>query len=258
MNGFPRLPGDRAALGTWVKLPALESVELIAEAGLDLVVIDLEHSPLSIETASALVSVALGRGLIPFVRVPDHSPSWIQRCLDLGALGIVVPHVDSLEEAVAVQRASRFEPRGRRGMGPTTRAGAWNLRGPQEYLDGGDDACVVIQIESAAGLAALPEILEHEAADGVLLGAADLSMSLGVAMDDPRVAAYMHTALEQCLTHGIPCAVATGAHAGTAARLAGRGFGLVLASNDASLLGASARALVHAVRDETEGPVAGT
>ncbi|WP_207844374.1 HpcH/HpaI aldolase family protein [Williamsia soli] len=254
MNPFPGLPAHRAGLGAWIKLPAIESVELMAEAGMDSVVIDLEHSALSIETASSLVSVALGRGLIPMVRVPDHSPSWIQRCLDLGARAVVVPHVDSVEQARALQQSSRFEPRGRRGMGPTTRAGGWNLSGPEPYLATERAIAVVVQIESAEGMAALPDMLATSVADGVLLGAADLSMSLGLAMDDPKVFDLMSGALEHCVKHGVPCALAMGADGAAAVRSAQRGFSLIIAGNDATMLGAAARQVVTSAKALADAP----
>ncbi|OZD65734.1 hypothetical protein CH263_12535 [Rhodococcus sp. 06-1059B-a] len=253
MKPFRGLPSDRAALGAWVKLPATESVELLAEAGMDLVVIDLEHSPLSIETASILTTVALGRGIAPFVRIPDHSPSWISRCLDFGASAVVVPHVDTVEQALAAYRTARFEPQGRRGMGPTTRAGAWNIRGADEYLRSADTVSVIVQIESAEGLAALPEMIARGAVDGVLLGAADLSMSLGVAMDDPSVTEHMHRALSSCLAAGVPCALATSADANAVTRAADQGFAMVVAGNDASMLGTAAHAVVEAVRRRSPG-----
>lgn len=256
MNVFPGLPADRAALGTWIKLPAIESIELMAEAGMDLVVIDLEHSSLSIETASMLTSVALGRGLVPFVRIPDQSPTWIQRCLDFGAHGIVVPHVDSLDQALRVRSAARFEPRGRRGMGPTSRAGAWNLRGPADYVASAERVKVIVQIESAAGVAALSSMLAQQAVDGVLVGAADLSMSLGLAMDHPQVVAHMLEVLDQCLANDVPCAIAGSADGRAAAEFAHRGFSAVIAGNDATMLGAAARAVVDSAG--IPRPVVGT
>jgi 4-hydroxy-2-oxoheptanedioate aldolase len=249
MSVLTALPSHRTAVGIWVKLPAVESVELMAEAGMDLVVIDLEHSALSIETASVLTAVALGRGLLPLVRVPDHSPSWIQRCLDFGALGVVVPHVDSVEQARAVQRASRFEPLGRRGVGPTSRAGGWMLRPVADYLASDSAVAVVVQIESMAGIQSVDAILGERAADAILLGAADLSASLGVALDDPQVTDLMIEVLGKCIASDMPCAIAIGADGTRAAELGRRGFRVVIAGNDATMLGNAARAVRSAVSD---------
>jgi 2-keto-3-deoxy-L-rhamnonate aldolase RhmA len=250
MSVFAALPVGRPLLGTWIKLPAIESVELMAEAGMDLVVVDLEHSPLSLETAATLTAVARGRGLLPLVRVPDHSPSWIQRSLDLGAAGVVVPHVDSLEEARAAQAAARFEPRGRRGVGPTSRAGAWNLRPVADYLATGSEVAVVAQIESMAGIRSVDAILQARAADALLLGAADLSAALGLEMDDPQVTALMLGVLDTCLAADVPCAIAIGADGARAAELGRRGFRIVLAGNDATMLGTAARAVRTATDEE--------
>jgi len=112
------LDREQAPLGTWVKLPTVESVELMALAGFDFVVIDLEHSPMTLESAATLIAVARGRGTCPLVRVPDHSPAWIQRCLDAGASGILAPHVDTVDQAQSVARSARFEPAGTRVSAP--------------------------------------------------------------------------------------------------------------------------------------------
>ena len=245
-TALDRLPADRPALGTWIKLPAIESVELAAVAGLDSIVIDLEHSTLSLETAATMIAVSLGRGLLPLVRVPDHSPAWIQRCLDAGAAGVVVPHVDSLEQAQAVHRAAHFPPIGHRGVGPTSRAGSWSLEPMADYLAQDSAVVVVAQIESPAGVESVDAILREGLADALLVGAADLSVALGLPPDDPAVEATMLDVLDRCRAAGVPCAIAVGADGTRAAALWKRGFRLVIAGNDATILGTGLRSIVTA------------
>jgi 4-hydroxy-2-oxoheptanedioate aldolase len=110
------------AIGTWVKLPAMESMELIALAGFDFVVIDLEHSAMSIESAYRQIGVALFAGVSPIVRIPALDGGVVQRILDAGAEGIMLPHVDTVSQAQAAASAVRFAPRGTRGVGSTSRA----------------------------------------------------------------------------------------------------------------------------------------
>jgi 2,4-dihydroxyhept-2-ene-1,7-dioic acid aldolase len=98
------------ALGTWVKLPATESVELLALAGFDFVVIDLEHAPLDLETTYRLVGTAAHLGMAPIVRVPALDGGIAQRVLDAGAEGIMLPHVDTVEQAEAVYRIMVTNP----------------------------------------------------------------------------------------------------------------------------------------------------
>lgn len=160
MIGFrDLLDREQAPLGTWVKLPTVESVELMALAGFDFVVIDLEHSPMTLESAATLIAVARGRGTCPLVRVPDHSPAWIQRCLDAGASGILAPHVDTVDQARSVARSARFEPAGTRGVGPTSRAGDWGLRPLDDYLASGIDTTVMTQVESDLAVRNVPDVL---------------------------------------------------------------------------------------------------
>jgi 4-hydroxy-2-oxoheptanedioate aldolase len=245
--------GGRAALGTWVKLPIVESVELMALAGFDFVVLDLEHSPMTTETASTLIAVANGRGLCPLVRVPDHSPAWIQRVLDAGAAGVLAPHVDSVEQALAVVRPARFEPDGTRGVGPTSRAGDWGLRPMGEYLAEGAHAAVIGQIESDAGVRATADILAEKRLDALFVGPADLSVSLGRSADHPDVTTRIRSVVEACRDAEVPVGTAIGADPGRAAQLGREGFAFVMVSNDATILGAGGAALVRDFRTAAAG-----
>lgn len=242
------LAGDRAALGTWVKLPAVESVELMALAGFDFVVIDLEHSPLSIETASTLIAVAHGRDLCPLVRVPDHSPAWVSRCLDAGAAGVIAPHVDSLQQAKDVVAAARFEPVGRRGVGPTSRAGSWGLNPMADYLGPAEPPYVVAQVESDQGLDAAADVIAGGGVDAMFIGPADLSVALGKPVDHPDVAPRVDAVVSACQAAGVPVGTAIGADPQAAAKLAASGYSFVMVSNDASILGLGGRALVEGFR----------
>lgn len=243
------LAGDRAALGTWVKLPAIESVELMALAGFDFVVIDLEHAPLSIETASTLIAVAHGRGLCPLVRVPDHSPSWVSRCLDAGAAGVIVPHVDTPAQALDVVASSRFETAGRRGVGPTSRAGSWGMVPMADYLGPADPAFVIAQVESDQGLDSAADVIATTGVDAMFIGPADLSVALGKPVTHPDVAPRVDAVVSACQASGVPVGTAIGADPAAAAKLATSGYSFVMVSNDATILGTGGRALVEGFRD---------
>src|SRR5690606_15219933 len=187
------LPGRpapaQAPVGTWLKIPAVEPAEIAAFAGFDFVVVDLEHAPLSVETAARMVTVAALAGVAPLVRVPDHGAATVQRVLDAGAHGVLVPHVDTVDEAAAVAGAARFPPRGRRGAGGTSRAGLWGMRPTAEYVAFGDEqALVVPQLESERAVAAAADILAVDGVDAVFVGAADLGLSAGLAPGDPALA----------------------------------------------------------------------
>ncbi|MET7400328.1 aldolase/citrate lyase family protein, partial [Dactylosporangium sp. NPDC005572] len=197
---------DGPALGTWLKLPAMESVELVALAGFDFVVVDLEHAPLDLETAYRAIGTAGHLGVAPIVRIPTLEAGIVQRVLDAGAEGVMVPHVDSVADAAAAVRAVRFPPLGARGVGATSRAGAWGALDRAEYLRYGQEEVVLIaQIESAAAVAAAGAVAAVAGVDALLVGAADLSTSEGTTEDDPRVAALVAQAVRACTLGGAFC-----------------------------------------------------
>lgn len=239
------LERERAPLGTWVKLPTVESVELMGLAGFDFVVIDLEHSPMTLETAATLIAVARARGTCPLVRVPDHSPAWIQRCLDAGASGILAPHVDTLEQARAVAQAARFEPVGTRGVGSTSRAGDWGLLPLGDYLDSSADVTVMAQVESDLAVRNVPAVLAEGIVDALFVGPADLAVSLGVGAASSELTTRINQVVEECRAAGVPCGTAIGADPDRAAALTDEGFAFVMVSNDTTILGSGARALVE-------------
>jgi 2-keto-3-deoxy-L-rhamnonate aldolase RhmA len=240
---------DGPPLGTWVKLPTIETIELIALAGFDYVVIDLEHSPMNLETAYQLIGAAKLLGVAPIVRVPDIKGGFVGRVLDAGAEGIMIPHVESVEEAEAVVQVLRFPPLGNRGVGGTSRAGQWGALDRNEYLRYGQEEVVFIaQIESAKAARSIVEIGLVRGVDAVLIGAADLSVSEGKTESDPDVVAVVDAAIAAARRAGIPIGNAGGPTAASVQAAVDQGYTFTMMSNDASLLGAAAKAAVTAGR----------
>jgi 2-keto-3-deoxy-L-rhamnonate aldolase RhmA len=243
---------ERPAIGTWVKIPAMESMELVALAGFDFAVIDLEHSAMSIETAYRLIGTALFAGVSPIVRVPGLDGGIAQRILDAGAEGIMVPHVDTPEEARDAAAAVRFPPLGTRGVGGTSRAGAWGALPREEYLRyGQEEVALIAQIESGTAARNAGAIAAVEGVDAVLIGAADLSTSEGKSESHPDVVALIAAATRDARAAGVPVGNAGGASAASVQAAVDAGYAFTMMSNDASLLGAAAKAAVtaaHTVR----------
>ncbi|MEO3892347.1 aldolase/citrate lyase family protein [Nonomuraea sp. B5E05] len=235
-------------LGTWIKLSSNESVEIMAHAGFDFVVIDLEHTTLDLGAASTHIAMARALGVDPLVRVPDHGLSVIQRVLDAGAAGVVVPHVDTVEQARSVVRATRFPPRGDRGSGGTSRAGRWGLLPRADYLAyGNEQALCVVQLESEAAMRNAREILALDGIGAALVGTADLSMSMGVAAGSDEVDRLVTSALEGAAAAGVPIGTASATSDQARAALA-RGYAYVVVSNDTSILAGGGRAIVNALK----------
>ena len=241
---------DHPLLGTFVKFPCIEAVELLGIAGFDFIVFDAEHSPLNLETVSSGIVAARSRGVEPLVRVPDHGHAAAVRVLDAGAAGIFVPHVSTVEQARMVAGQMLFEPRGTRGLGSTGRAGNWGLTPVGEYLRwGNEEVARVLMVEDRAAIDALPGILGVEGVDAIFVGLGDLSVSLGYPgqMQHPDVQALLDRAIRACAERDIGCGVPAGGPEAVAP-LVERGVTFVLLSNDATLFGRAAQAAVSGAR----------
>lgn len=248
-NPLRKTPSGGPRLGMWIKIPALEIVELTAHAGYDFVVIDLEHGPMTLESCYQAIVVAQGRGLSALVRVPDPGGGLHQRLLDMGADGLLIPHVTSPERADALVRSMRFPPHGTRGLGTTSRAGVWGMEPTADYLEHARTKVLrVPQIEDIEAVDRAEAICSVDGVNAVLVGAGDLSLAMGVSPGDPAMTAPVDRVLAAAHAHDIPCGTAVRT-AEAAAQAAHRGFDFVLAGNDATIFGTAARSLVQSTRD---------
>ena len=247
-----RRPGE-PTFGTWVKLSSLETLELLADAGFEFVVIDLEHSPLTLESAYKLFAMSQALGMTALVRVPDRSGSYLQRVLDSGVDGVLVPQVSSVEEATTAIDQMTFSPAGSRGMGTTSRAGRWGLDGAAAYVAKGDTVIRGIQLESKPSLENVAPLLDLPGLGAVFLGMGDLTLSTGLKPDDPELVALTDKLLVETKARNLPCGTAVGT-AAAASAAADRGFSFIMVSNDTSIFAKAASELGRAVK-ETFAPL---
>ncbi|WP_238013259.1 aldolase/citrate lyase family protein [Dactylosporangium sp. AC04546] len=248
--GFARrlASSDRCLIGTWVKIPALEPVEILADAGFDFIVIDQEHAPLTFEFVYQATVVAQGAGLSVLVRVPDRSGSHLQRLLDAGVDGVLVPRVTSVGEASAAVRQMLFSPGGDRGLGLTSRAGRWGATPREEYVRFGDEEVMrAVQLEDRAAIEAVDEILAVPGLNGVFLGMGDLQLSSGLPQSDPEIQKLVDRLLAAAQLRGVPAGTAVQT-AEQARQAADRGYRYVMVSNDTSLLRSAAASVVADLR----------
>jgi 2-keto-3-deoxy-L-rhamnonate aldolase RhmA len=175
-----RLLAREALLGTFIKTPAVQVVEIAATAGLDFVVLDQEHAPLDRVTVDALVLAGQAAGIPVVVRVPGGEARDILPALDCGARGVLVPHVDSAARAQAVVAEARYRG-GRRGFTNSSRAGRYGAAGFQEHTVAADTTSAVLaMIEDLAALEVLADIMAVAELDAVFIGRGDLACALGV------------------------------------------------------------------------------
>lgn len=167
------------AIGTFQLTNSTVVSEAIGIAGMDFTILDQEHGPLTAETCQALAAAAQEQGCSPIVRVRRNDPAEIQRALDIGAAGVQIPQIQSVEDAEAAANAARFYPVGERGLSPYVRAG--DYVGSDDYTERqNEEATVLIHIEGERGIEAVDDILEVEGIDVLFLGPYDISQSLGI------------------------------------------------------------------------------
>lgn len=173
-----KIRSGRVTLGSWITLGHSGIAEVMAGAGFDWLVVDLEHSAISIDVAADLIRVIDLCGVAPLVRLTSNDPDQIKRVMDAGAHGIVVPMVNTPAEAARAVAATRYAPAGSRGVG-LARAQGYGASF-QDYLRWQRDGPVVIvQIEHKDAVNELESILAVPGVDGFLIGPYDLSCSLG-------------------------------------------------------------------------------
>jgi len=176
------------ALGSWLTLPSPAIAEMMARAGYDWLACDLEHASLDLSQCAELMRAASLAGAEPMVRLSANDPVLIKRVMDAGANGIIVPMVNSAEEAAAAVAAMQYPPRGNRGVG-LFRAQGYGATF-QEYKRWlAEEAVCIVQIEHIEAVRNLESILAVDGVDGYIIGPYDLSASLGVPgeFDRPEV-----------------------------------------------------------------------
>jgi 2-dehydro-3-deoxyglucarate aldolase/4-hydroxy-2-oxoheptanedioate aldolase len=240
---------QRGLLGTWVKIPSFETVQLIAHAGFDFVVVDMEHAPHSLQRAVELTFCAQAMGMAALVRLPDHQGTTIQPLLDGGADGLLVPRIADTGAADAISRRMVFAPKGERGLGATSRAGRWGLAPLPEYLAREDEGLRMIQLEDWASLERTHEFAALEHVNGIFIGHGDLFLSSGKPPSAPEVKELTAQVLRATQRAGVFSGVAVGTPEEARAHL-DMGFSLVMLSNDTTLFGRAAADAVKAVSKE--------
>jgi 2-keto-3-deoxy-L-rhamnonate aldolase RhmA len=176
------LQQDQVQIGTWVTtLRSPQLPQMLRSAGFDFIYVDMEHSDFSIETVGDLCAAALACGLVPIVRPPAKEAHLLTRPLEVGAMGLLLPHVDTATEARDAVRAVKFPPHGQRGYNVRTVHTAFLAADPKAHARAvNEETLLLAQIESRRGLRNLDAILAVDGLDGAVIGRGDLSTDLGV------------------------------------------------------------------------------
>jgi 4-hydroxy-2-oxoheptanedioate aldolase len=200
-----RLAAGETAIGCIVYLPSARLTEIVSLIGFDFVVIDMEHGPIDIGVAEDMVRAAELRGVTPLIRITHNSPHLMLRALDIGAQGVHVPDVNTVEEARLAVASSKYGPGGHRGLA-SVRAADYGLKQPLgEYAPTANrETMVIAHIESERSIKNLDALLKVDGVDVYYLGLEDISNSLGIPgqSKDPRVVALVEEAIRQIAARG--------------------------------------------------------
>lgn len=174
-----KLAAGKTVLGTWCEIPSPEFINVLAKGGLDFVIIDMEHGSCDFEQAGKMVMAAQVEECSPIIRVSTNNESAILRALELGAEGVIVPHVESAEERKRVIDAIKFPPIGIRSLNPYVRAGGY--RSTSDFTtEQNKNTLSAILVESLQGIENIEAIIDDEYLDVVYMGSYDISVALGL------------------------------------------------------------------------------
>ncbi len=247
---------QKKTFGTFFELGGRGVMESLSRTGLDYVIIDTEHGCLSVESTADAILAAEKGNLLPYVRIGDIRRPAVLRMLDIGARGLIVPNIRSVEEVKELVSHAKFAPVGNRGYCPTRTSGwgadAW-AKDVFGYMEECNRRCKLIpQCETAEALDCIEEIAALPGVDGIFVGPCDLSIALGIPLqfDSPVLHSAIERVLKACRDNGKESYIFAG-NMENAVYWANKGFDSVAYSLDASVLITAFRNLTEEFRRET-------
>lgn len=235
--------------GAWLSVPSAITAEVMARQGFDWICIDAQHGLVDYQVAVTMLQAISQTETTPFVRVPWNEPGIIMKMLDAGAMGVIIPMVNTVEEAKAAVGACRYYPDGYRSFGPTRAA----LYAGRDYFQHANSeiACIPM-IETRQALGNLDDILSVPGIDAVYVGPADLSITLGLPPGMDNGGAFEEARIqiaEACKRHGVTAGIH--ASAALAPKHAEAGYQMITISSDHGAMATGAAADLRSVRGTT-------
>jgi 4-hydroxy-2-oxoheptanedioate aldolase len=246
-----------ASIGGWLLLGNTHTAEVMANAGFDWLVVDMQHGLIDYRDLTHMLPAISTTATTPLVRVSGNNPAEIMKALDAGAMGVIVPMVSTREQALTAISACRYPPDGTRSFGPV-RAALYG--GPGYATEANSQIACIIMIETEEGLENLEAIVSAPSLGGVFVGPADLALALGTPLsmdsDDPRHVAAVQKILTTCKRFGVPAGIYSGGPDSARRRLAA-GFNFVTLGADATFMMQALTADLAAVRTPAMAKSAG-
>ena len=204
------LRNGECVIGPWCTMPSSSVINVIAATGMDFVIIDMEHGPHNFQTVEDMIRATEVENCTPLVRVAKNDESLILNALDIGAYGIVIPHIESKADAEAAISYAKYYPLGKRGFSPFTRAGKYSLHNVKNHSKlQNRQTIVILVLEGKEGTANLDDILKikniRNKIDVIYIGAYDLSQAVGLPgqVDHPKVKQYLERCIKKIRTRDI-------------------------------------------------------
>jgi 4-hydroxy-2-oxoheptanedioate aldolase len=239
----------QVAVGGWLGINSSFSAEIMAHQGFDWLCVDMQHGAADFQTAISMLQAISTTPTMPFARVPWNEPSMIMKLLDAGAYGIIVPMIETKEDAERAVWAMRYPPKGMRSSGPF-RASYYGGDGYQDAAN--DEMVLAVMIETPKALENLDAIASVDGIDALYIGPSDLSQALGLGprynADNPKHAETVLKIRDAAVRHGkIPGVHTSGAD--LSSRYIRDGFKMVLLTADSACLAAKARGELDGIQD---------
>jgi len=243
------LLSGKTLIGTVVTLPCAQTSEILAYTGFDWLWIDGEHSPLEMGEIQGILQATQGR-CAGVVRIPSNDEVYVKKALDIGAAGLIAPHVDTLEIAQRLVQSAKYPPLGQRSIA-AARAHGYGLYFADYLKHANEQIALIVQIEHVNGARNIESILEVDGVDAVMIGPYDLSGSLGKPgeIDDPEVQDLIKRVQQACLKRKKPIGIfADSVDAGR--RFLDQGFSLIAVGVDIMMLGKAAQQVLSGMRSK--------
>jgi 2-keto-3-deoxy-L-rhamnonate aldolase RhmA len=250
------LKEGKVVIGATVTAASPDVAASLAGMGFDFLWIEMEHSPLTLETVRSMILATRGLKAMPFTRVPVNEVWLAKRVLDAGSLGVVFPFTSTRELAEQAVKACKYPPLGVRGAGPALAASRWGMSGTDYTKFANENVMVIVIIEQKQAIDNIEAIAAVPGIDVLFIGANDLSYSLGKGgqTTDPLVEEAVNKVLAAGKKYNIPVGYPAGNPTEINKRIA-QGFRFFQASSDLGLMAAGARDMLSKVqRDETGAP----
>ena len=249
--------GATPPLGSWIMSASPIIAEAMGHAGYNWLLVDMEHSPIDLAQATAILQALSGTPSEVVLRVPWNDPVMVKRVMDAGARSIMFPFIQSVDEARAAIAATRYPPQGTRGVAAMHRGSRFGTV-PDYLARANDQVAVIVQLETPQAVALMPEIAALDGVDAIFIGPGDLSGGMGLLgqIGHADVQAALRGAAQAAQAAGLACGI-VGADPASVRSYIEMGFSYVAIASDLGLLMGAAKSAASAVRGQAEKHSAG-